>query len=174
MSAPVQLQPGACKCPRKAVAAPTSVIAAVNCHARQRHIVVPQALASPSGGPAPQIPQNSQHGVWASKLIRATIVATTLQYAASQAAYASQGGGWGAGGSSGGSGGGGGGGGDGPSSASGHAGSTNVLGDLAEATDLVEEVILLDVGGALCHRKHIFRRKPEWRMTADASLLGAL
>lgn len=116
-----------------------------------------------SGGPQGHAGGRARHDQatsppsWAARLARATLLASAAQFcaAASQhaASAANVGGGWGGNGA-GGSGGGGGGGGDGggPSSASGgHPGSANVLADVAEASgeQLVEEVVLLDVGGEL-------------------------
>ncbi|EFJ44901.1 hypothetical protein VOLCADRAFT_64450 [Volvox carteri f. nagariensis] len=122
-------------------------------------------LATLTSGNSSALKIHAQHAAWGWQLARATVVATTLQFCAAsgQAANASVGGGFGAGGRFGGSGGGGGGGGDGPSST--QPGSANVLGDVAEASDLVEEVVLLDVGGMKCggcvgHVKKILESQP--------------
>ncbi|GFR41528.1 hypothetical protein Agub_g2224 [Astrephomene gubernaculifera] len=130
---------------------------------RCRPVVLPVAASSP--GTSANNQSNSPHTAWAWKLFRATVATTTLQFcaAASQAANASVGGGYGAGGGLGGFGGGGGGGGDGHSTPA--RGSASILGDVAEASDLVEEVVLLDVGGMKCggcvgHVKKILESQP--------------
>ncbi|KAG2497846.1 hypothetical protein HYH03_004113 [Edaphochlamys debaryana] len=122
------------------------------------------ALAAAGSGQRAGSQINQQNTAWLVKLARATVVATTLQFCAAsrQAASASVGGGFGAGGGIGGSGGGGGGGGDGAGRASPR--SANVLGDNAES-ELVEEVVLLDVGGMKCggcvgHVKKILEDQP--------------
>lgn len=132
---------------RGVVARPATTHFVFQCPRRARPALVTLAVSCPGNNTSLQ--SQPQHASWAQKFVRATVVATTLQFfaAASHAANASVGGGIGAGGGHRGGGGGGGGGGDGHSSMS-HGGSPTVLGDIAEASsDLVEEVVLLDVGG---------------------------
>ncbi|KAG2440429.1 hypothetical protein HYH02_010314 [Chlamydomonas schloesseri] len=154
-----------CVAQRGLVARPVRPISSLHCP-RARPSLLTLAVSCPGNNTSAQSkPQHS--AAWAQKFVRATVVATTLQFfaAASQAANASIGGGIGAGGGNGGGGGGGGGGGDGHSSMS-HGGSPTVLGDIAEASsDLIEEVVLLDVGGMKCggcvgHVKKILEEQP--------------
>ena len=112
-----------------------------------------QRLASTTNGPhgRPRQPPQQLPPAWASKLARATLVSLAAHFYCAAAGHAagaaSTGGGWGPGNGAGG-GSGGGGGGDGQYSASGQPSSANVLADVAEASEqLVEEVVLLDVGG---------------------------
>ncbi|GIL92859.1 hypothetical protein Vretimale_19178 [Volvox reticuliferus] len=141
-----------------------AVHVATNSTRRCRFMVLPLAAANLGNSSDPKL--HAHHAAWGWQLLRATVVATTAQFcvAASQAANASVGGGFGAGGGYGGFGGGGGGGGDGPSSTR-PVSSANVLGDAAEASDFVEEVVLLDVGGMKCggcvgHVKKILEAQP--------------
>ncbi|GLI68631.1 hypothetical protein VaNZ11_013109 [Volvox africanus] len=143
---------------------PVAAHAVTNSARRCRFMVLPLAAASSGNISAPKL--HAQHTVWGWQLLRSTVVATTAQFcvAASQAANANVGGGFGAGGGYGGFGGGGGGGGDGPSSMR-PGSSANVLGDVAEGSDFVEEVVLLDVGGMRCggcvsHVKKILEAQP--------------
>eukprot|EP00198_Chlamydomonas_reinhardtii_P013234 XP_001702571.1 heavy metal transporting ATPase [Chlamydomonas reinhardtii] len=150
---------------RGVVARPATTHFVFQCPRRARPALVTLAVSCPGNNTSLQ--SQPQHASWAQKFVRATVVATTLQFfaAASHAANASVGGGIGAGGGHRGGGGGGGGGGDGHSSMS-HGGSPTVLGDIAEASsDLVEEVVLLDVGGMKCggcvgHVKKILEEQP--------------
>ncbi|GIL67851.1 hypothetical protein Vafri_21137 [Volvox africanus] len=143
---------------------PVAAHAVTNSARQCRFMVLPLAAASSGNTSPPKL--HDHHAVWGWQLLRATVVATTAQFcvAASQAANANVGGGFGAGGGYGGFGGGGGGGGDGPSSTR-PGSSANVLGDVAEGSDFVEEVVLLDVGGMKCggcvgHVKKILEAQP--------------